>query len=704
MLRRICCAALPVIVAASTLISGFSAPVEASNGRGPNSFRPVSVTEAGRIAVGHLPRATAAHVAAQLPARRTPPVGGSQGTGPAPRFVEASAATSTAPSITVVSSFPLVSLDQQMTSKLPTNQFVAPPDTQLAAGAGYLVEMVNDSGSIWTKAGGLVTIFDLNAFFVVPPSQTFSDPRVLYDTMSGRWFASGLSFTSSLGSQVYVAVSANSNPTATWNIYSAAASSTVLHDQPKLGVSSDKVVESWNDFLSGAFFQGSETWAFQKSDLVSASSTVHASAQGPDLSKPSIAPAQDLSITSTEYLAYNTSSALGLLVMTGTPLNGGVTWTEHDLGIGSLSNPPSADQPGAAGSIDTNDDRFLNVVWQNGFLWTGANDACTPSGDSSVRPCARLIEVATTTPAIATNVDLGYATGDVYYPAVTVDGSGDLFTVYNLSSMSLDVGVRTISEAGGAFSSGLKLRVGDTLYNDNLCYGRSGPSRWGDYSGAALDADNPSNVWVAGEFAANSTLTATNGCAWATFAAGLTLGSSTQPPAPTVTGLNPTSGVTAGGTTVVIAGTGFTGATAINFGSLKASFTINSDTQITASSPAQCAGAVHVTVSSAGGTSATSNADLFTYNAPRPVVSSVNPNSGSVKGGTQVTIVGSGFTCATAVTFGSVAASSFTVNSDAQIAALSAAEPVGTIDVTVTTAGGTSATSTSDQFTYKRRK
>jgi hypothetical protein len=701
--KQACRAALPVILV-GILMPGLVAQAQAADA-GASGFRPTQVTAGVQVAVRQLPRAAAVQAARQLPVRRTPLSAGSGGFGAAPRLVEVGAVATSAPTLTVSASFPLVSLDQQLSSNLPTNQFVAPPDTQLAAGAGYLVEMVNDSASIWSKAGGLVTIFDLNAFFQVPSGETFSDPRVIYDAMSSRWFASGLSFTSSLGSRVYVAISVTSDPTGTWNIHNAAFSSNVLHDQPKLGVSSDKVVESWNDFASGAFFLGSETWAFQKSDLVSGSSTIHASAEGPDSSKPSLAPAQDFSTTSTEYLAYNKSSALGLLVMTGTPLNGGVSWTEFDLGIGSISNPPSADQLGAAGSIDTNDDRFLNVIWQNGYLWTGANDTCTPPNDSSPRPCARLIEVATTSPAIATNVDLGFTGGDVYYPAVTVDGSGDLFAVYNLSSISQYVGVRAISEQGGAFSSGQTLRVGDAFYNDNPCYKRSGASRWGDYSGAAPDADNPSNVWVGGEFAANSVLTATNGCAWATFAAGLTLGSSTPPPAaPAVTSVSPNSGPIAGGTSVAIMGTGFIGATAVSFGPVRASFTVNSDSQIMATSPAQCRGTVDVTVTGAGGTSTTSSADRFTYNAPVPVVSSVNPNSGSFKGGTQVTIAGSGFTCATAVRFGTVAASSFTVNSDTQITAVSPNELATTVDVTVTTVGGTSATSSVDLFTFKGRR
>jgi hypothetical protein len=55
--------------------------------------------------------------------------------------------------------------------------------------------------------------------------------------------------------------------------------------------------------------------------------------------------------------------------------------------------------------------------------------------------------------------------------------------------------------------------------------------------------------------------------------------------APTVTSISPTSGPVSGGTSVTITGTGFTGATAVNFGGTAAAgFTINSATQITATS------------------------------------------------------------------------------------------------------------------------
>lgn len=169
-------------------------------------------------------------------------------------------------------------------------------------------------------------------------------------------------------------------------------------------------------------------------------------------------------------------------------------------------------------------------------------------------------------------------------------------------------------------------------------------------------------------------------------------------PVPLVSSISPTSGPTAGGTTVTISGTNFTGATAVTFGATAAtSFTVNSNFSITATSPAGT-GTVDIRVTSEGGTSTASAADQFTY-AGAPVVTSISPTSGPLAGGTSVTITGNNFSGATAVTFGATVAAGFTVNSGTQITATAPAG-TGTVDVRVTTVGGTSATSATDQFTY----
>ena len=82
-----------------------------------------------------------------------------------------------------------------------------------------------------------------------------------------------------------------------------------------------------------------------------------------------------------------------------------------------------------------------------------------------------------------------------------------------------------------------------------------------------------------------------------------------------------------------------------------------------------------------------------------PVVTAVSPVTGAGTGGDSVTITGSGFADATAVDFGGVSAV-MTVSSDNEITATSPPGS-GTVDVTVATPSGTSATSAADQFTYQ---
>jgi hypothetical protein len=170
--------------------------------------------------------------------------------------------------------------------------------------------------------------------------------------------------------------------------------------------------------------------------------------------------------------------------------------------------------------------------------------------------------------------------------------------------------------------------------------------------------------------------------------------------APVISSLNPTFGATAGGTSVEIIGSNFNDVVSVKFGTVNAaSYVVNSPTQITAITPAEAAGAVSVTVVTGGGIS---NAISYTFGSSPgvPTVTGVAPTTGVDTGGTAVVITGTNLTGATAVKFGSTNASSFTVNSSTQITATAPSEADGTVDITVTTPGGTSATSGADQYTF----
>ncbi len=148
-------------------------------------------------------------------------------------------------------------------------------------------------------------------------------------------------------------------------------------------------------------------------------------------------------------------------------------------------------------------------------------------------------------------------------------------------------------------------------------------------------------------------------------------------PAPIVSAFTPTSAGT--GTPVTVTGANFTNVVAVRFGGVLAtSFTVNNPSQLTAVVAGGASGAV--SVQTLGGTSATAG---FTF-VNNPTITSITPTSGEP--GATITLTGTNFTGATAVSFGGRPAASFTVVSATQITAV---VPVNAGDpITVSTPGG----------------
>ena len=75
--------------------------------------------------------------------------------------------------------------------------------------------MVNLAGQIFTKEGNSIKIFLFQTSFQTG-SDRISDPKLLFDGKSKRWFASLLDLTTN---SVHVAVSITEDPVKTWNTY-----------------------------------------------------------------------------------------------------------------------------------------------------------------------------------------------------------------------------------------------------------------------------------------------------------------------------------------------------------------------------------------------------------------------------------------------------------------------------------------------------
>jgi hypothetical protein len=407
------------------------------------------------------------------------------------------------------------SLDTQVAA-LGSDQSLEPPDNGLATGNGYVVELVNDSGWIWQSSGGSSITpwsgnpFDLNKFFYVPSGYSASDPRLVYDPVGQVWIATAVAFSQTGSSYLDMDVSGTSDPEGGWSVYALQGASD-LYDQPKLGVSGSQIVVSANDFLAGSLFQGAITWVFDRAGVESGS-FLQATVFGPDSSEFSVVPASVVA-GSVEYAVWNDadcsysgcstgSPTLGVIELAGSPETNSVTATVYNPSMSATSNPPAATQPSPGKALATDDDRYLGATWlPGGVIWTAGNDACTPPGDTSVRPCMRFDEVSVSgTPTVLQDFDAGAKGAAVMYPAIAADSAGDLGVVYSASSSTEPVSVGTAGRAAGAaldsLSTGPWLETGAGPYVD----GTSQP-RWGDYSGAAAMG---SGIWVAGEYAAQS--------------------------------------------------------------------------------------------------------------------------------------------------------------------------------------------------------
>lgn len=169
-------------------------------------------------------------------------------------------------------------------------------------------------------------------------------------------------------------------------------------------------------------------------------------------------------------------------------------------------------------------------------------------------------------------------------------------------------------------------------------------------------------------------------------------------PAPTISLISPESGSTLGGNQVVINGDNFINVTGVSFGEAAAtSFEVSRKTLIRAVAPPQMSGSVTVSVTTESGIST----DIATYTFLTPVpptLLSIFPAVGPTAGGNWRYLRGTDFRDIISVTVGGVESEEFSVISDSELEFELPAGEVGTVDVVLTTVGGSA--TLSNAFSY----
>jgi hypothetical protein len=511
------------------------------------------------------------------------------------------------------------------------DQDVAPPDTDVGVGPSFVVATVNSTINVYSRAGALLGTDDLNTFLSIGNPLSSTDPRIVYDAASARWWLTDTeeqTFScSNPSAPVLIAVSASSNPLpfSSWIVYTLpfVDTNTFLGDQPGLGISTNVAAVTWNDYDCTGTFLGAEVDILQKSDLEHNTGTSGDQPFfNPDIFAPQ--PVQSFGTTTTQYVVTNLSDCAFFCTSTptievdafkGTPEGHNVTVTSSNPTMSPTAvdptyfNTPPAQQDGTTTTIQTDDDRFLNAVWENGHIWTADNTDCIPTSDTIARSCLNYVDVtASSTGAVTLTTNqinnVGVNGSYLYYPAVSLDSSGNVITVFDESSSSMfpTIVSSSIPSGGSALSAFQTVHTSSGFYNpDFACasINSTNACRWGDYSGAAQDPSNPKDVWVVSEAEDGQTspsCTPSSQC-WGSDISDLTLAP------PIITALNPSLGPLTGGQTVTVTGFDFgTDTTATLGGTLLTTFHVVSPTTFTFVTPPGSAGIDQVQLTDSLGT------------------------------------------------------------------------------------------------------
>jgi hypothetical protein len=486
---------------------------------------------------------------------------------------------------------------------------LTPPDTQIAVGPSQVLQMVNAMGRISSKSGTPLKSFDLSRLFIIDTIfPAITNPKTFYDLASQRFFASALFFSNCsgcdiAGSQVVLAVSHTSDPAGLWSIYTAQSNTNkIRYDQPKLGMSDDKVVISWNNDGSE---DSSQYRVIHKQDLLDRVAVARSVIFGPEADRFNVVPAQPLSATKTAYAVYHNKNSNNVSVMafTGTPAEGNIQLEIKEIGLDwATSSPPLAKQPGDPSlSINVGDDRVQSVIWKDNNLWATGGTGC----ETPVIACLYFVQIGTdgTPHRVQATTLSDRDKGDIYYPAITLDYEGNLWIGATVSSATSYPAASVRPAQEGRFPP-LILRdryaIGIGAYQCVGCGQRS----WGSYSGIALDPSNWNDVWVAAEYGSTST---TDPGQW-----GTAIGRFTLAP-PKVDSMSPTKGpeLSTCAKTVTITGAEFPHKlTEVFFDSVRSSVSVLSTEELRVDVPLHSRGSVPVIVKTPKGSA---NAGTFTY-------------------------------------------------------------------------------------------
>lgn len=401
-----------------------------------------------------------------------------------------------------------LSIDLSFTgSSLLTSGFI-PPDTMGAAGPDHFVELLNGQYAVYRNTDGVrVQTSTLNDFWrnggVVPTGSFAFDPRVTYDSSSGRWFAASVD-NSNAPNNFLIAVSNSSNPTQGWKGFAIPSDSAKSRwaDFPTLGVNRDGVYLAANMFPITAS-SSTSVLVLPKADLI-AGTVAHRTLfenVSPGSTGFSIQPVSDPKSTGAPVAMLLSDFNTGAGFFKRSDITGSITspvldTTNKFIAVPPFGGPPNAQQPGPKAPLEVLDSRLgSNVVMRNGELWG------VQSVNVEGRSALRWFDIDVATNTLRQSGLIASPTLAFYYGSIAVNDFGDVvigFSGSGQSQFASAYAVQGQTQNGvTTFGDPLLLKAGVSDYEVTFGAGRN---RWGDYSATVLDPDDPLHFWTIQEW------------------------------------------------------------------------------------------------------------------------------------------------------------------------------------------------------------
>ena len=387
-----------------------------------------------------------------------------------------------------------------------------PPDSNGTVGPTNFVEFINGRFTVFDKVAGtrVQTMTDLdfwvNAGLPLPNNLTPSDPRLIYDPASRRWFASQIDVDPNvqLTNRFLLAVSTTADPTLSWNgfAFRADPQGRTFADFPTLGLDANGV------YLCGELFDdlgndiGPTLVMIPKSDLLAATPTVAGRTYVGALPNGAVGqPAITLGAASTsesglamgdlglDFAPHSTLAAF--TVAPGAGAGQATLAASQVLGIPSYSVPINPTQPNGLDNLDDGDARISASVYRVGDVLYAVHGT-----EVNKRAAIQWFKIDAVTFSLVQTDIISDPTLDLFYPSIAANAAGIVVIAFNGSSQQSFVSsyarVGELVNGSVVFAPAQLLKSGSASYVTSI----SGTSRWGDYSATSVDPTDPNRFWT----------------------------------------------------------------------------------------------------------------------------------------------------------------------------------------------------------------